>query len=104
MSAGEETLALHLNAYKIPFEREVKLIPGRKWRVDFYLKQNQTVVEVEGGIWQKSRHGSGTGFENDARKYNALTLAGFKVLRFSTGMVESGEAIDAVRDALKPRN
>lgn len=97
MSIGEETLALHLRAYKIPFEREVCLIPGRKWRVDFYLKQYGAVLEVEGGIWKKSRHGHGAGFEDDARKYNALTIAGYKVLRFSTGMVESSEAIDVVR-------
>ena len=96
MSLGEETLALHLKAYKIPFEREVKLIPGRKWRVDFFLKQAGAVIEVEGGIWQKSRHGFGKGVGGDCAKYNALTLAGYKVLRFSTGMVESGEAIDVI--------
>lgn len=33
-SPGECTLALHLRAHGIDFEREVCLIPGRKWRVD----------------------------------------------------------------------
>jgi very-short-patch-repair endonuclease len=103
-SRGEETLDLHLRAYKIPFEREVCLIPGRKWRVDFYLAQYGAVLEVEGGIWTKSRHGHGKGFEDDARKYNALTLAGFKLLRFSTEMVESGEAIDLVRSLSEPES
>ena len=102
LSVGEETLALHLRAHRIPFEREVCLIPGRNWRVDFYLISHDIALEVEGGTeWGRSRHSKGLGFERDARKYNALALAGVKVLRFSTKMVTSGEAIDFVKHYLE---
>lgn len=103
-SVGEETFALHLRAYSIPFERERELIPGRKWRADFWIPcalRNAIAVEIEGGTsFGKSRHSRGDGFQNDARKYNSAALAGICLLRFTTEMVKSGEAIDTVKAAL----
>lgn len=95
LSEGEETFALHLRANGIDFDREVCLIPGRKWRVDFLIKPS-LVIEVEGGSWQMGRHQRATGFTEDCAKYNALTLAGYSVLRFTTAMVLSGKAIDTI--------
>lgn len=95
LSPGEEILALHLRANKIDFDREVCLIPGRKWRVDFLLRPS-LVVEVEGGSWMMGRHQRPGGFEADIAKYNALTLAGYSILRFTTAMVVSGKAIDTI--------
>jgi hypothetical protein len=38
LSVGEETLSLHLREHGIPFEREVCLVSGRKWRWDFVVE------------------------------------------------------------------
>ena len=97
-SIGEETFALHCKAYQLFPEREVQLFPGRQWRFDFWFRDRGIAVEIEGGTsFGKSRHSRGDGFEQDARKYNAAAIAGICVLRFTTKMVESGEAIDTVR-------
>ena len=102
-STGEETFLLHCQAYKLTPVREAELIPGRKWRFDFYFTGHNLAVEIEGSTaFGNSRHSRGKGFENDARKYNAAALAGIKVLRFTTAMVVSGEAIDAVMKVLRP--
>ena len=78
------------------------IIPGRQWRADFYFERQKIAVEVEGGTaFGMSRHSRAEGFERDCRKYNAATLAGIKVLRFTTAMVKSGEAIYDVLEALK---
>lgn len=95
LSEGEECLALHLRANGIEFDREVCLIEDRKWRVDFLLKPS-LVVEVEGGSWQMGRHQRPGGFEKDIAKYNALTIAGYSILRFTTAMVLSGQAIATI--------
>lgn len=95
-SPGEEGLALHLRAYGIPFEREACLVPGRKWRADFLLP-GKIVVEVQGAIWRQGAHARGGGLERDYAKNNALTLAGYRVLQYSTAQVERG---DAIRDIL----
>lgn len=99
-SPGEATLALHLRAYGIPFEREVQFDSRRRWRVDFMLA-GKLAVEVEGGAWSHGRHVRGVGFIGDCRKYNALVLGGYRLLRFATSQVESGEAIDTIREALR---
>lgn len=100
LSSGEELMALHLECYKIPYQREVMLIPGRKWRVDFYLRERDIAVEVEGVSNAFSRHTTISGYRADCRKYNALASIGVKVFRFTQDMVVSGEAIDTIRAAL----
>ena len=59
------------------------------------------VVEVEGGTWAKGRHTRGKGFENDCRKYNSAALLGYRVLRFTTNMVNSGEALKVIKEVLQ---
>lgn len=93
-SPGEEEFAQHCRAYGLNPEREALLIAGRNWRFDFWFPEHNLAVEIEGATrFGKSRHSRGSGFENDARKYNAAALAGIRVLRFTTAMVHSAEAI-----------
>ena len=54
-------------------------------------------VEVEGGSWIHGRHVRGRGFEADCEKYNAAVLLGWRILRFTPAMVESGAALSAVK-------
>jgi very-short-patch-repair endonuclease len=93
-----DLLALHMVAAKIPYQREMVLVPGRRWRVDF-LVDKRIVVEYEGGIWSKGRHVRPTGFLNDCEKYNTLTTLGYKVLRVAEPHVQSGEALKWIEQA-----
>ncbi len=95
-SEGEATLAQHLKAHNISFEREFKFHDVRKWRSDFLIVGHKLLVEVEGGIWSNGRHTRGDGYQTDMIKYNAATELGYRVLRFSTGQVKSGMAIKAI--------
>lgn len=98
----EETLALQLRALKIPFEREYRFHPKRKWRFDFIIQSTFIAVEVEGGIWmKKGGHTTGVGFEKDCEKYNEAALMGWTVLRFSGNQVKSGFASSTIERALK---
>jgi hypothetical protein len=38
--------------------------------------------------------------ETDMKKYNRATIMGYRVLRYTTAMVQSGEAIDDVMEIL----
>jgi hypothetical protein len=97
-SVGEETLALHLRAHNIPFEREVMLIDGRKWRWDFVVQD--LAVEIQGGTWTHGGHSRGLGQIRDCQKQNAAVKAGYRTLVFTTDMVTSGEAINFLLDIL----
>jgi hypothetical protein len=99
-SVGEETLALHLRAHGIPFEREVKVCDGRRWRLDF-LVAGSIAVEVNGGTWSGGRHSRGAGQASDYQKLNRCVLQGWKTLQYTTEQVLAGEAIDDVLEILR---
>ena len=92
----EAKLARELKTLKIEFEQEFEFHPKRKWRADFHLVGKKILVEVEGGIWSGGRHTRGKGYIGDMEKYNAATMMGFQVIRFSTDQVKSGLAIQQI--------
>jgi very-short-patch-repair endonuclease len=97
-SVGEETLALHIRAEKLPTpQREYRIDERRGWRVDFAYPDDRLAIEVEGGIWKAGRHVRPKGYRADAEKYNAINLRGWTLLRFTTDMVEDGTAIAMLR-------
>jgi len=102
LSIGEETLALALRANGITdYVREYQFDPKRQWKFDFAWPDHRLAVEIEGGTkFGKSRHSQGDGFEEDCRKYNAAAVLGWTVLRFSTAMVMSGEALGVITGLL----
>ena len=95
-SKGEAKLARDLKALKIEFEQEFKFHPKRKWKADFHLIGKKILVEVEGGIWSGGRHTRAKGYIGDMEKYNAATMMGYQVIRFSTEQVKSGLAIEQI--------
>ena len=101
MSDGEEELALQLKAAKIPFEREFRFFPPRRWRFDFVLVPLSLLiaVEVEGGAWSGG-HKRGAAADTDCQKHNAAMLDGWRTLRFTPAMVASGEALETIETAL----
>ena len=92
----EAKLARELKTLKIEFEQEFEFHPKRKWRADFHLVDKKILVEVEGGIWSGGRHTRGKGYIGDMEKYNAATMMGYQVIRFSTDQVKSGLAIQQI--------
>lgn len=67
--------------------REHRFDAVRRWRFDFAWVRQRVAVEIEGGAWTQGRHTRGVGFGADCAKYNAATLAGWRVLRFTGDML-----------------
>lgn len=66
-------------------ERELRFHPERKWRADFAHMGSRTLIEIEGGIFQRGagRHNRGAGYAKDAEKYLEAVLAGWTVIRLT---------------------
>ncbi len=102
MSQLEETMLFHMKAVGLKPEREYRFHPVRKWRFDFAFPEQKVAVECEGGTWlPKGGHTTGTGFEKDCYKYNTAAIEGWLVLRFTGKMINSGDALTQVEQALK---
>lgn len=88
---------------KIPEpELEYKFHDVRKWRFDLAWPDQKVAVEIEGGVYVRGRHNRPSGFMADMEKYNAATLFGWKLLRFTPRQVEMDEdrCIAMIRDLL----
>jgi very-short-patch-repair endonuclease len=77
--------------------------PTRRWRFDWAFPDWQVAVEQDGGTWTGGRHVRGKGYEEDARKINHAGIAGWLVLRVTTDMVRTGEALTLLEAALRSR-
>ena len=60
----------------------------RRFRFDFAFPIERVAVELEGGVWSGGRHTRGAGYESDCEKYNLASLLGWRVLRFTSSMLE----------------
>jgi very-short-patch-repair endonuclease len=96
LSKLEERLAKQLDEAGVKYERELMLIPGRRFRFDFVVPQACLVIEAEGGTWSGGRHTSGVGFRNDCEKYNLALEHGWRVLRFTSDMIGKGLAVEQI--------
>lgn len=103
-SQAELLLSIQLEQAGIPFEREYRFAPPRRWRFDFaFLEAPEPgavfiplAVEVEGGVYITGRHTRGAAFEKDVEKYNAATERGWTLLRYTPRMVEDGTAFEQI--------
>ena len=102
MSKLEDEFCFQLDLKKIKYEREVSVIPGRRYRWDVALLplSRKILVEVNGGIWIKGGHSTGGGIERDAEKLNLATIAGYKTLIVTAKHIKSGRALRWVEEIL----
>jgi len=112
VNVAEETLAAQLTQAGIPFEREYRFAPPRRWRFDFarpayderqisnwFVHHPAIAIEVEGGSWTGG-HKRGKAYESDCEKQNAAMMLGWQIFRFTPAMVEDGRALEVIRQAL----
>lgn len=65
------------------FKTEHKFHSTRKWRIDFAILEIKVAIEYEGLMSEKSVHTTVQGFTDNTDKYNAATVEGWRVIRFT---------------------
>jgi very-short-patch-repair endonuclease len=96
-----DALAFQLRVMEAPEPvREYQFHPTRKWRFDLCYPSAMLAIEADGGQWTGGRHQRGAGYEKDCAKINTATLMGWRVLRFTTNMVDDGRAVAVILRAL----
>ena len=104
MSLLEDLLALQMRAVQLPKpDREVTLVPGRRFRFDFVWPEHHLALEVDGGEWIAGRHQRPTGFRADAEKFSLAAVHGWRVMRCTGSMVEDGTCLKLIEQAMKGR-
>lgn len=91
--AVEDLLAFQLTAYQVPYERNFRIHPERRFAADFYLRAPALVVEVDGGGFVQGRHSRGQGIENDCEKSALIACLPARLMRVTPRQVRSGNAV-----------
>ena len=91
MSFLEEQFLSLWQAYypELTLEREMVLIPKRKFRFDFVHVPSKTAIEINGGTWgrKKSKHSTGAGIARDYEKANLAAIEGYTVFQLDRKMI-----------------
>lgn len=91
-------LRVHASDVYPLFIREYKF---DRWRIDLAVPSSLLAVEINGGRWLPG--GGKHGTEQDRKKIRKLTLAGWRVLEYSTEMLANDPLaiIEEIREALQ---
>lgn len=69
----------------------------RGYTADFYFppmgQKSALLIEVDGQVWFKGGHTSGTGYSEDRVRDAEAMCCGYRTLRVTTGHVTSGQAL-----------
>ena len=60
-------------------ERYAKSKRSKRYRADFAHLSSHSLIEIQGGTFNRGRHVTGSGYERDARKFNLAMMGGWKV-------------------------
>jgi len=82
---------------------EFRFHPVRKWRFDLAWPHVMLAVEIDGGLFINGGHSRGAQREKDYEKDAHALIAGWRVLRVSTGQMRSGQAVEWVKAIIAPK-
>ena len=103
----EETLSMLLIGSGVTgFERDYKFnLPKSRHELDFFWKNEMVGIEVQGGIFGNKNRGGhvrAIQYSKDRHKINIATLAGIRVLEFTTiDFKEPLKMIKMIKELLK---
>lgn len=77
---------------------QVKAIAGRKFAFDFCFSDYRLLIEIQGSIWVKGGHNTGSGLTRDYTKNNLATICGWDILYFTDRDIFNGSAIQQLEE------
>lgn len=69
-------------------ERFAKSKRSKRYRLDFAHPLSKTGVEIQGGVYARGRHVTGSGYERDCKKYNLAYTSGWTIFLLTSQMAK----------------
>ena len=85
-------------------ERYAKSKRSKRYRLDFAHPDSSTGIEIQGGVYNRGRHVTGSGYERDCRKYNLAYTSGWTIFLLTRQMAKDAywHALIAAHIAASP--
>lgn len=84
----------------IDLHHEYKFSPPRRYRWDFCHPETKVAIEINGQIWRKGGHSSGTGLLRDYEKLNLAASQGWRVFQLAGEMI-TDEWLGSIASAIE---
>jgi hypothetical protein len=69
-------------------ERHLKSKRSKRYRLDFAHPISRIGIEIQGGVYNRGRHVTGSGYERDCRKYNLAYTSGWTIFLLTSAMAK----------------
>lgn len=69
-------------------ERFSKSKRSKRYRLDFAHPASRTGIEIQGGVYSRGRHVTGSGYERDCKKYNLANIGGWTIFLLTSTMAK----------------
>ena len=69
-------------------ERYSKSKRSKRYRLDFAHPNSCTGIEIQGGVYNRGRHVTGSGYERDCRKYNLAYTSEWTIFLLTSTMAK----------------
>jgi hypothetical protein len=69
-------------------ERYSRSKRSKRYRLDFAHPLSRTGVEIQGGVYSRGRHVTGSGYERDCKKYNLAYTSGWTIFLLTSTMAK----------------
>jgi hypothetical protein len=69
-------------------KRYLKSKRSKRYRLDFVHPDSRTGIEIQGGVYNRGRHVTGSGYERDCRKYNLAYTSGWTIFLLTSQMAK----------------
>jgi len=69
-------------------ERYSKSKRSKRYRLDFAHPSSLIGIEIQGGVYNRGRHVTGSGYERDCKKYNLAYTSGWTIFLLTSTMAK----------------
>ena len=69
-------------------QRYAKSKRSKRYRLDFAHPASRIGIEIQGGVFMRGRHVTGSGYERDCRKYNIAYTSGWTIFLLTSTMTK----------------
>lgn len=84
-------------------ERHAKSKRSKRYRLDFAHPISRTGIEIQGGVYNRGRHVTGSGYERDCRKYNLAYTSNWTIFLLTPTMAKDSAWLALIASFLSDR-
>ena len=84
-------------------ERYLKSKRSKRYRLDFAHLQSKVGVEIQGGVYNRGRHVTGSGYERDCKKYNLAYTSEWTIFLLTNAMAKDSAWLSLIAAHISAR-